>query len=830
MKFDLFFASSLLLSFLLFSDPAFAQQQRGYNAAEIQLALRKLQTAGTVLYVAAHPDDENTRLLSYLANEKCVRTAYISLTRGDGGQNLIGQEQGPLLGLIRSFELMAARNVDGAEQYFTRAYDFGYSKSPEETYAIWDKDSVLADLTFIIRHLRPDLVITRFATDGSGGHGHHTASAMLAEEAFAAAASNKHFPGQLKHVAPWQAKSLLYNNAARFRNPNADMTGNIALNVGKYNPLLGRSYGEIAGLSRSMHKSQGFGSANAKGDVIEYFKPILGAAPKQDIFEGIDLSLNRIPGARKFSTAVEKAVSAYRPDRPDLILPQLFDALEALREIRDPYWLKIKRKQVEDLILACSGTWIEVNSKDPTAAPGEEISLQTYAINRSPVQVLVERIDVSGLGHVSDITLTENQLVQQDMSVRLPDDISWSGPYWLRSWPEKGVFQLDSQAVLLDPVQQGALHADVSLLIGGHRLTIRRSVTYKWVDPVQGEQFRLFEVTPPVLIQLPEQMMVFNRQQPGTFKVILKAGKAGVNGRLRLQSTGAFTYKPAYYDFSIDTKNAEQTFVFEVDPGRVEGKFPVNAEVLTGDKIYDRSMLQIKYDHIPIQLIFPKAAAHFVNLNIVREKNRIGYIPGAGDDIPSGLRQMGYQVQVLDDETLDKADITSYEAIVTGIRAFNTNERLVARLPVLMDYVAQGGTLVVQYNTNSWAGPLKGAIGPYPFEITRNRVTDENAPVSFTQPVHEVLLQPNRIGPEDFEGWIQERGLYFGGNWDPAYATPLAMSDPGESAQAGSLLLAQHGKGHFVYTGLSFFRQIPNGTPGAFRLLANLIELGNKTP
>ena len=820
-----------MIGMLLCSLSLYAQPQDSYSASDIELMLKKANVVGKVLYVAAHPDDENTRLLSYLANESCVQTAYVSLTRGDGGQNLLGTDIGPYLGLIRSYELMAARSVDRAQQFFTRAYDFGYSKSPEETFNIWDKDAVLEDLVYIIRYFKPDLVITRFATDGSGGHGHHTASALLAEEAFDAAADTKTFPHQLKHLQPWKAHALLYNNAARFRNPNADMTGNVEVAVGGYNPLLGRSYGEIAGLSRSMHKSQGFGSRNSKGEIYEYFLPLKGHPVKTGLFDGMNISLKRLKGSEIFEAALQKAIHNFKPSQPEIIIPDLIEAYKATQHIQDAHWRQIKKSEIENLLIAVTGTWLEVAADQPTVTRGENLPIQTFAINRSNASIVLNKVALNGNTLIEEgYPLAKNMPLEQKSKFDIPKDQAITGPYWLAKSPENGIFQLDDLTLLNAPVNYGNIEASFDLTIEDLRITVKRPLLYRWVDPVKGESYRALEIIPEVMANFTEKVLVFSDQKSKTCKVILKAGKDQVTGNLLLLFDGDYTVEPAIHSFTIDKKNQEITLSFEVTPGAMRGLSTLKAIVEVDGQQLDRSLVEIKYDHIPIQMVFPEAKISLSNIDLSKKEGRIAYIPGAGDEVAEGLRQIGYQVVEVTEDAISKTDLSQFKAIITGVRAFNTNERLYAQVAKINEYVSNGGTFIVQYNTNSWAGPLKGMFGPYPFDITRNRVTDEDATVSFQVPNHRVLNYPNKISQVDFEGWVQERGLYFAGNWSEEFVAPLSMADPGEKQDLGSLIIAPYGNGYFTYTGLSFFRQIPNGTPGAYRLLTNLIELGTIQP
>lgn len=799
-----------------------AQPPRSYTSSEILLQLKKLNTVGSVLYIAAHPDDENTRLIAYLANEKCLRTGYLSLTRGDGGQNLIGPEQGVELGVIRTQELLAARRIDGGEQFFTRAYDFGYSKTPEETFKKWNKDSVLSDVVWVIRNFRPDIIITRFATDGSGGHGHHTASAILAEEAFDAAGDPKRFPEQLQHVDVWQPRRLFYNATNRFRDPNADMSAFIKLDVGGYNPLLGKSYGEIAAESRSMHKSQGFGSAKQRGEYFEYFKPIKGdTARLKDVFEGMDFTWKRVKGGDKIGKMIEKIIKEYKVQNP-------LHSLSALTELKNEIGLLNASKYNYSLLRKIYPTVCGLYSEATASAP-------YYSINDS------FRITVQQLPAASVNTL------KRDTVVRFIDKTTSN--YWLETPVSNNLFSVSDKRYLL----MGEQHL-VSYLkeYNPNRNTIiqkNEHVQYKWVDPEKGELYRPVVITPPIMINLPEDVSVFGEPTQKQIKVIVKAGKDSISGTLcftspekinsmvivseskanpqfALAKLTSFNISPLSYDFHLDKKGQEKEFIFTINAPIESTITPLMFFVRINGEEYSKGIKEIKYDHIPIQTLFPEAEIKLIRLDVKRKLKRIGYIPGAGDEVQACLTQLGYEVTTLTDEKLAAENLNQYEAIITGVRAYNTNDKLPSFKQKLMDYVANGGNLIVQYNTNSWAGPLSSDIGPYKFKITRERITDEEAKVNVEIPNHPVLNTPNKITEKDFEGWIQERSIYHAGEWDSNYVAPLSMADPGEKNNKGALIIAKHGKGHFVYSGLVFFRQLPAGVPGAYRLLVNMIELG----
>jgi LmbE family N-acetylglucosaminyl deacetylase len=825
------------------------------DAAQIQLGLRKLGVVGSVLYVAAHPDDENTNLLAYLANEALVRTAYLSLTRGDGGQNLIGPEQGADLGVIRTQELLAARRVDGAEQFFTRARDFGYSKNPEETLRIWGKDAVLADVVWVIRRFRPDIIITRFSPEQSDTHGHHTASARLAVEAFQAAADPNFHPEQLSaDVVPWQATRILWNRSSWSIKPDDDMSDFMTLDVDAYNPLLGLSYGEMAADSRSMHKSQGFGVARSRQPIIEYFKSIDEENPPPKsaygVLTGIDFSWGRLKGTTAVKRLVERAQREFVAAAPYKLLPTLYQLDKALDDIPDATWRAKKKGEVRDLILACAGLFAEATAADYHVVRGNTVEVTATAINRSPAKLTLRELHVLGAALVEKpeappgteagkpaaaaVVPVAKALASAEVKrlVRVPNDLPLTTPYWLALRPEAGLFQVQDPAMIGLPEAEAPLRVEFVFDSGernGHPLTVTRPVTFKWTDPVAGELYRPVEVTPLVSLRPQAAVQVFPNGEARTLTVRLVAAAPAVAGTVRPEVPAGWTATPAAAPFTLAAQGDQTELAFLVQPpaGRHNtqtGTLRLVAEV--GGTRFSQGASHIEHAHIPVQTLLSPAEVRLVSFAIERRGNKIGYIPGPGDEVPASLRQVGYQVTMVSDDVLangGSATLTGFDAVVIGVRAFNTSEKLRASHPALMAYVQSGGTLLVQYNTNNRLAPLTTPIGPYPFDIGRERVTDEEAAVLFSTPDHHVLYVPNKIDEHDFDGWVQERGLYFASTWDAHYQTLLSMSDPGERALTGGVLWARYGKGTFVYTGLSFFRQLPAGVPGAFRLFANLL-------
>jgi LmbE family N-acetylglucosaminyl deacetylase len=807
------------------------------DAAQLQLALRKLNVAGGALYIAAHPDDENTAFLAYLSNERLVRTAYLSCTRGDGGQNLIGDEKGPLLGLIRTQELLAARRIDGAEQMFTRALDFGYSKNPEETLAIWGHDAVLADVVWAIRRFQPDVIVTRFPITGEGGHGHHTASAMLAEEAFVAAADASKFPEQLKYVRPWQAKRIYWNRFSFGKpiDPNdPSVAKSLRIDLGAYNALLGRAYTEIAAESRSQHKSQGFGSAERRGSLLNYFDLRAGDAATQDLFDGIDTNWSRYPGGEKLGALLKRAADTFDRDKPEASVPLLIQALNTLEQLRaTPAWSEVnlpwiegKRRDILDAIRDCAGIAIDVAASDSAVTPGGELPVSVTVVNRSsyPFRLSMVASLFANPSKAPGVALENNKPVKTDLVLRYPAGDITSQPYWLTQDPSKGLYNVSDQTLIGRPENPIQIPIHVTLDDASmNTLIFTVPVVYRWTDPVKGEQVRQVDVVKPLSVKLGSNVYLFPDAKPRPVTVWMRSYGA-TTGKVRLAVPEGWKSEPASVDVKFSGKGDESQATFNVTPSANEVVSSMRAEFepADGSGLQYMGIIDVDYPHIPAQRVFRSATAKAVRADIRHRGTNVGYIMGSGDDVPETLRQVGYDVTLLSDADLDRGDFSKYDAVVTGIRAYNTRKRLRLAHDKLMKYVENGGTFVVQYNTLddlSVAAP-----GPYPFKISRDRVTVEEAPITFVDAKSPVLTTPNKITQADFEHWVQERGLYFTSDWDPRYTTVLSSNDPGEPARAGGELVAKHGKGTFVYTAYAWWRQLPAGVPGAIKAFVNLVS------
>lgn len=813
-----------------------AQAPKYMSSSEIAMGIQKLHVLGSVLYVAAHPDDENTRLLAYLSKEKMYRTGYLSITRGDGGQNLIGDEQGVELGLIRTQELLAARRLDGAEQFFTRAYDFGFSKSTEEAMQIWDKEKILSDVVWIIRNFKPDVIITRFPEDTRAGHGHHSASAVLAREAFIAAGDPARFPEQFKYgVQPWQAKRIMWNTF-NFGGANTTNENQFKVDVGGYLPLIGRSLGEIAADSRSQHKSQGFGVPSSRGSSYEYFVPVLGDAPVKDLMDGVNTSWDKIESASGISKSISDIVKVYSFTNPSASVVPLVKLYQDISTLKESTLRNQKLSELASLIEAASGLYLEASTAQAFAVQGDSLKVAVQVNNRTGVQARLIRVGIDYADSLIDRELKSNQNFLLSRSLYVPESKMISQPYWLNEEMKKGSFEVSDQKLIGMPENRSSFDCRFIVEVEGVPITYHKPVLYKHTDPVKGEHFDPVFVVPPVSVNTSPAVILFKKGQQSTnnFQLTTTAysniSRADARLVYRFGKTSESTTDTS---FRL-SKGLSKTYALPVSSKNMNGleKDKLMASIeYSNEKLNQANYLalaQINYDHIPAIRYFYPDGITVLNINLQTAGKKIGYIKGAGDKVPEALEEMGYQVTFLGENDMKLSVLQQYDAIVTGIRAYNIYEWLNTQYEVLMSYVSQGGNLVVQYNTNSFIGPVKSRMGPVNFNISRNRVTDENSAVQFLEPADPILNWPNKISQADFEGWIQERGVYFAEIPGQGVKAILGMRDAGEPEdQKGSLIVSQLGKGRFIYTGLVFFRQLPAGVPGAYRLFANLVSNPN---
>ncbi len=827
MRIFYFLSIALLLQFSIY-----AQQPNKPNASEIHESIKKLNFLGSVLYVAAHPDDENTRLISYMANKVKARTAYLSITRGDGGQNLVGPEIRELLGVIRTQELLAARRTDGGEQMFTRANDFGYSKHPDETLAIWDKDKVLSDVVWAIRKFQPDVIINRFnhRTPGST-HGHHTSSAMLSIEAFDLVNDASKYSDQLKYVNAWQPQRLYFNTGwwfygSRENFEKADKSNLMTMDTGVYFPSSGLSNSEIAALSRSQHKSQGFGSTGRRGSQLEYIELIKGKFPedKANIFEGIDTSWNRINHGKAIGDILSVVESNFDFTNPSASVPELVKAYAMIQKLDNTHWKTVKTKEIKNIIAACTGLYLEPVSNTTTATNRSEVELNIEAINRSNINITLENFKISsGTTVDKSIELTNNTSFRFKEQLSLSDQ-EYTAPYWLSEKGTLGMYKVDDRLLIGTPETPRNLNVTFNLIVENVRIAYTKPIVYKTNDPVKGEVYKPFEIIPEVSAKIVEKVIIFEDDKEKDIPVVVKAGRDDLKGMVKLNYPSNWTVYPEQKEVSITNKGEEQTLIFKVIPPKNQSEGNLVPQVTVNGNIYIKELVEIDYDHIPYQSVLLPSESKIVRLDIQKKGENIGYIEGAGDVVPESLRQIGYNVVTIKPADINPETLSRFDAVVVGIRAYNIVEELKFKQKHLFDFVEKGGNMIVQYNTSHRV--KVDALAPYPLKLSRDRVTDEFAEVRFLNPDHEIMNFPNKITQEDFKGWTQERGLYFPNEWSDEFTPILSINDKGETPKDGSLLVAKHGKGHYIYTGLSFFREFPAGVSGAYRLFSNMLSIG----
>ncbi|WP_221031560.1 PIG-L family deacetylase [Actomonas aquatica] len=794
-------------------------------AGSILREMQRLRETGRVLYLAAHPDDENTRLIAYLANERHYATGYLSLTRGDGGQNLIGPELRDALGVIRTQELLAARRIDGGRQFFSRANDFGYSKSADEALTVWDREQVLADTVRVIRQFRPDVIVTRFSPDMGGTHGHHTASAVMAREAFALAADPEAFAAELGHLPPWQVRRVVWN---AWSWGGREWPGALKLDVGGYDPVRGESYGEIAALSRSEHKSQGFGAVGSRGTAEEQFVHLVGDAASADLMDGVSDKWAQWTGGAAIAAQIDATMDDFDARAPGASVPALLVVKRALAALpaEDPLLLE-KRAQLDAIIAACLGLYAESTVPAARVVPGETLVLTHEVVWRAaaPVDVVWTGLRYTADGETVAVNrpLTLNEATTLEATRTLPASTALTHPYWLELPSTVGMAQVADADLIGTPENDPAYAAVFEFTVDGEPLAVRVAPEQVTRDRVRGELRDHLQVIAPVAVDFASGLEHFAPGQTRDVVVTATASRGEAAGELGVTVPAGWTVTPASQPFALAAVGDRATATFAVTAPVESTVARLTAHALVDGRRFDRAPQVVSYEHIPVQVLQPVATLTAMTFDLQKRGERVGYLPGAGDTTAEALTLMGYDVRTLTLADLTPAGLDGLDAVVVGIRAFNTMPELATQAGALWDFVAAGGNVIVQYNTN---GGIDGAaVGPYPLQLSRDRVTDETAVVTLLEPEHPALAGPNRITAADFAGWVQERGLYFPSGWDDAYTPLLSMADPGEAPTQGSLLVAPHGEGWFVYTGLSLFRELPAGVPGAYRLLANLVSL-----
>lgn len=804
-----------LLLFTLFVQ---AQAPKKPNSNEIYEAIQKLNFLGKVLYVAAHPDDENTRLITYFANHYHAETAYLSLTRGDGGQNLIGPELREKLGAIRTQELLAARNIDGGNQFFTRANDFGYSKEPNETFSIWNKEQVLEDVIQVMETFQPDIVINRFnhRTPGTT-HGHHTASAILSLEAYNKLSTK---PSRVFFNTSW----WFYGSEEAFE--KADKSNLLTFNANVYYPLKGKSNHEIAALSRSQHKCQGFGATGSRGSETEYLELLKGSLPNaSNIFEGIDTSWNKIKNGATIGQILNKIEVNFDFKNPSNHIPELVKAYLLIQKLDDSYWKTTKTNQISKIIEACSGLYLEAITSTEKATKNETITINFEAINRSNSNVKLLNISILNQNKKTEnkVLLNNEKVNFEEKNFKIPNTIEYTNLFWLKEKPTVGMYQVSNKSIRILPEEKLQFPVIFSIEIEGTKIDFVKNLVYKKNDPEKGESYIPFSILPEVTSEIVNKVSIFNNNEPKEIVVKLKSNKENSKGTAKLILDSSWKVEPKEIPFSIASKNEEKTILFKVFPPKNESSTDFSVEINTNTEKHQLECVEIKYDHIPKQTILQPSEGKLVKLDIQIKGKNIGYLIGAGDEVGKNLENIGYQITYINPHEISVENLNKFDAVILGIRAFNTIDELKFKNKELFQYVSNGGNLIVQYNTTN--GLLTKEVAPYELVISRDRVTNEKAKITFLNPNHPVLNAPNKITTKDFENWIQEQGLYYPNKWSTSFTPILSAADEGENQKEGALLIAKHGKGNYIYTGLSFFRELPEGVSGAYRLLANLISL-----
>ena len=885
------------------------------GAAGLQLMLRRLQTTARLMQTTAHPDDEDGGMLTLEARGNGVSTLLMTLTRGEGGQNKLGSNLFDALGVLRTLELLASDRYYGVEQRFSRVADFGYSKTPEETFQKWQgHDVALGDMVRVIRTFRPDVLVARFSGTDRDGHGHHQASAILTKEAFRAAADPKRFPEQIADgLEPWQPKKLYIGNVCGFGATTCDAANyTLRLNTGVVDPVLGASFVQFALQGLRHQESQGVGSFTVpSGDRFTYYKLVdsVMESPKdkdgheQSFFDGIDTALpglatrlgdeeKKVPWLRREleSIAAEIKHAADKGDSdPDSAADPLAKAVQSLEDVT----ARVKNNRVADaakgdllaillekqqqaqtalnLALDVSLKATVASLTDPgktvpefkdaltVVSPTQKFQVIAKLHNGSKYWLIVNGADLDRSQDwvkqtdAGEMTIAPGQNYYANFALKVPIDAPDTRPYWHRDNPEtEALNTVDEeryQTLPLPPpplgvnlryetMERNGRHSPVPDVIRNHVARnatptgeISATVLVPFVDEDGKTNRTSLSVAPAFSLNLEpdEQVLPVEAGKKITVKVGVSSNLTGApSGTLRLQLPGGWTSEPGELTVSLPKRGDKQDFVFKLFPSSLkEGRAEVRAVLQAGDKKYSEGYTLVTREDLGAAYYYQPAVQRVSVVDVKVPKDlKVGYVMGAGDEIPTVLQQIGMDVTLIPAEKLGSEDLSRYQTIVLGIRAYDTQKDVLANNQRLLDFVQAGGRLVVQYNTlNSAAGDFNaGKFTPYPATLGRARVSVEEARVAILDPANPIFHSPNEITQKDFEGWVQERGLYFMTQWDSNFTPLLESHDPGEGEQKGGLLVAHYGKGTYIYTGYAFFRQLPAGVPGAVRLFVNLIS------
>ena len=820
-----------ILLFISFNSYAKNEDKNSYSVSDILQMLDKLDVFGKVLYIAAHPDDENTRFIAYLANEKKYETGYLSATRGGGGQNFIGTHLKENLGLIRTHELLQARKIDGGIQFFTSAVDFGYSKGPKESLNFWNEEKILYDFVWIIRKFKPDVIVTRFSETPGITHGHHTASTILANKAFNLSGDPNAYPDQLEYVNPWKAKRIFWNTSSRFFNlEEYDKDKMIKVDVGLFNEYLGKSYNEIASESRSMHKSQAFGALRRRGSEVELFTQLQGDVAENDIMEGIETSWKRVYPHPLLKKYIDLSRDSFDVKAPHKITPYLVSAHEEMDRISDKHWREIKKNELKKLIKATSGLFFESLSDVHIISVGETININFEIINRSPNKIKIEKIVLLDKEIILNKELINNKLFKKDLSIRVPEKLKVSEKYWLKDKPSFGTYSIDDLNDLGEPENKSNFISSFHFIIGDKKIVYKSPVQNKINNPIKGDDYKKLIVGNPVYVNPVNKMELFVNSNKKEVEVEVTSGKDDTSGEVSINTNNKIKISPESQTFNFTNKGEKKTFKFEIDlSGDEANDFEINFEAKVNNIIYNRGIETINYDHFPLQNRFPVSTVILRKFKLNLKSKKIAYYMGPGDLVPQSLNLVGYEVEEINKPDLNIDKLKNYDALIFGVRAFNVDKSIIQYKSSIMQFMEQGGNVLIQYNTSSrWNTLDLNNFVPYNLQLSRNRVSEEDAEVRIINPEHPALNFPNKITTEDFDNWIQERGLYFPNKWSKEYETLISSNDIDEDPNDGGILISKIGEGHFIYTSYSWFRQLPAGVPGAYKLFSNLLSLGKK--
>jgi LmbE family N-acetylglucosaminyl deacetylase len=843
------------------------------GAMALGQAIKRLGTIASVLHTGAHPDDEDSGFLATMARGRQARTAYMALTRGDGGQNLIGPELYEALGVIRTEELLAARRLDGATQFFSRAFDFGFSKFREEALSKWPQEELLRDMVRVIRTFRPLVIVPVFTGTASDGHGQHQASGYLTPIAYRDAADPNRFPEQLAEgLKPWKARKL-FLRAGGFQQPRTEASkekGVISINTGEFDPLLGRGYYEIAIQGRSQHRSQDQGGIELKGPRYSFYKVVDSSVgtkdSEQDIFDGIDISLVGIgdfagnasarlkPELAEVQKAADEAKAIYNPLESVKLVPVIARGLKKLREIRaglsglglneaerydTDFLLNLKEQDFEDALAKAEGVVIDCLADDEIVTPnqiftvgvsvfrgGARSAIDAKAILQVPRNWTVEeQKNAQGAN--------ENRLASQiNFKVSVGRDAEPTQAYWIKNPRNGDLFVPGSGGTGVEPIAPPLIMAKVEIEIGGQIVTLKKAAQYRFADKALGEVRRDVKVAPAVAVNVTPSLLVFPLSKTPIEREVnvsvLNSAKGGTRGSVRLEVPKSWMVSPALAEFDLKREGERATFAFKIKAATnsTESEKMISAIAKVDGNEYQQGYQVLAYPHIEPRFLYRTSTIRAEEQDVKVAPNlKVGWIEGAGDDFANALSRLGVNVHTIDTNELATGDLSRYDTIVTGIRVYEVRPDVIANNARLLEYVKNGGTLIVQYNKNEYA---RGNFAPYSIKMPDQgfeRVTDENAMVTILEPTHPLFNLPNKITERDFAGWGQERGAYFLTGWDAQFKPLLASHDQGEQDKQGGEVIAEYGRGLYVYTAYAWFRQLPNGVPGAYRLIANLVSL-----